>query len=88
MLSAVSNSIAGAMGSRFGHDAANTCEVRLSDTGELYWIERRGEQLVRHDTAPGTGFWRPYGPGSCLRYRSSGGCDLCTWFLAFTGRFT
>jgi putative cardiolipin synthase len=32
-------------------------EVHLSQTGELYWIERRGEQLVRHDTEPGTSFW-------------------------------
>ena len=36
---------------------ANSYEVRLSDNGKLYWIERRGEKLVRYDTEPGTGFW-------------------------------
>jgi putative cardiolipin synthase len=40
---------------------ANAYEVRLSDTGELYWIERRGEQLVRHDTEPGTSLWQRTG---------------------------
>jgi putative cardiolipin synthase len=40
---------------------ANAYAVRLSDTGELYWIERRGEQLVRHDTEPGTSFWQRAG---------------------------
>jgi putative cardiolipin synthase len=35
--------------------------VRLSDTGELFWIERRGGQLVRHDTEPGTSFWQRAG---------------------------
>jgi cardiolipin synthase C len=37
---------------------ANAYEVRLSDSGELYWLERQGEQLVRHDTEPGTSFWQ------------------------------
>lgn len=32
-------------------------EVRLSETGELYWLERRGEEFVRHDTEPGSTFW-------------------------------
>jgi putative cardiolipin synthase len=40
---------------------ANAYEVRLSDTGELFWIERRGEKLVRHDTEPGTNFWQRAG---------------------------
>jgi putative cardiolipin synthase len=40
---------------------ANAYEVRLSDGGELYWIERRGERLVRHDTEPGTSFWQRAG---------------------------
>jgi cardiolipin synthase C len=40
---------------------ANAYEVRLSETGELYWIERQGEQLVRHDTEPGTNFWQRAG---------------------------
>jgi putative cardiolipin synthase len=33
-------------------------EVRLSDEGELYWIERRGHERVRHDIEPGTSFWQ------------------------------
>jgi cardiolipin synthase C len=40
---------------------ANAYEVRLSDSGDLYWLERRGEQLVRHDTEPGTSFWQRAG---------------------------
>lgn len=36
-------------------------EVRLSDTGDLYWIERRGEEVVRHDTEPGTSYWQRTG---------------------------
>jgi putative cardiolipin synthase len=35
-----------------------TYEVRLADTGQLYWIERRGGESVRHDTEPGTSFWQ------------------------------
>ena len=36
---------------------ANSYEVRLSDTGELYWTERRGDELLRYDKEPGTSFW-------------------------------
>lgn len=36
-------------------------EVRLSDTGDLYWIERRGEKVVRHDSEPGTSYWQRTG---------------------------
>jgi len=32
----------------------NAYEVRLSDRGDLYWIERRGDRLIRHDVEPGT----------------------------------
>ena len=32
-------------------------EVRLSATGRLFWTERRGGQLIRHGTEPGTSFW-------------------------------
>jgi cardiolipin synthase C len=31
--------------------------VQLSDDGELYWLERRGDALIRHDTEPGTRWW-------------------------------
>jgi putative cardiolipin synthase len=33
-------------------------EVRLSEAGQLYWTERRGGQVLRHDTEPGTTFWQ------------------------------
>jgi putative cardiolipin synthase len=33
-------------------------EVRLSDAGQLYWIERREGEWVRHDTEPGSSFWQ------------------------------
>ena len=41
------------------HDSipANSYEVRLTDSGELYWIERRGDELVRHDKEPGSSWW-------------------------------
>ncbi|WP_442499641.1 phospholipase D family protein [Methylobacter sp. sgz302048] len=31
-------------------------EVRLSDKGDLYWLENREGMLVRHETEPGTNF--------------------------------
>ena len=37
---------------------ASAYEVRLSDTGQLYWIENREGEWVRHDTEPGTSFWQ------------------------------
>jgi putative cardiolipin synthase len=37
---------------------AQSYDVRLSDTGRLYWIERREGKEVRHDTEPGTAFWQ------------------------------
>jgi putative cardiolipin synthase len=33
-------------------------EVRLSEAGQLYWLERRASKVVRHDVEPGTGFWQ------------------------------
>jgi putative cardiolipin synthase len=36
---------------------ASSYEVRLSGAGNLYWIERRGDELERHDKEPGTGWW-------------------------------
>ncbi|MDB5823129.1 MAG: phospholipase D/Transphosphatidylase [Herminiimonas sp.] len=33
-------------------------EVQLSDTGQLYWVERRGRDVWRHDVEPGTCFWQ------------------------------
>jgi cardiolipin synthase C len=40
-----------------GRIPANAYEVRRTEDGELYWLERRGGQLLRHDVEPGTGFW-------------------------------
>jgi cardiolipin synthase C len=36
-------------------------EVRLSEAGELYWIESTAGRLVRHDTEPGTSAWQRLG---------------------------
>jgi putative cardiolipin synthase len=36
---------------------ANAYEVRLSETGQLCWIERRDGEVVRYDTEPGTSVW-------------------------------
>jgi putative cardiolipin synthase len=40
---------------------ANAYQVHLSDTGKLYWTEHRDGKLVRHDTEPGTSFWKRAG---------------------------
>jgi putative cardiolipin synthase len=37
---------------------STTYEVRLAETGELYWIEGRAGGSVRHDTDPGTSAWQ------------------------------
>ena len=37
---------------------ANSYEVRLSDNERPYWIEHRGNELMRYDTEPGTSFWQ------------------------------
>ncbi len=36
--------------------AADSYEVRLDGQGGVYWIERRGGQILRHDVEPGTTF--------------------------------
>jgi cardiolipin synthase C len=41
-----------------GRMPVNAYKVHLSDTGELYWTERRNGTLMRHDTEPGTTFWQ------------------------------
>src|SRR5205814_9413178 len=52
---ALANRMEVALSRRF---LASAYEVRLSDAGKLYWIERRDGGRVRHDTEPGTSFWR------------------------------
>jgi putative cardiolipin synthase len=41
-----------------GRFLASAYEVRLSDAGRLFWIERREGEWVRHDMEPGTSFWQ------------------------------
>ena len=36
----------------------NAYQVQLSGEGQLYWLEHRGEQLVRLDKEPGAVFWQ------------------------------
>lgn len=33
---------------------ANAYELRLSESGRVYWLERRGDEVHRHDFEPGT----------------------------------
>ena len=33
-------------------------EVRLDGQGSVIWIERRGEQVIRHETEPGTSWFK------------------------------
>ena len=36
-------------------------EVRLDEEGRLYWLERTGGQLTRHEQEPGTTVWKRAG---------------------------
>jgi putative cardiolipin synthase len=36
----------------------NAYEVRLSDSGKLYWLYRHGERVLATDTEPGTSLWQ------------------------------
>jgi putative cardiolipin synthase len=50
-----SPSLAASISSAFADGIpANAYEVRLSEAGELYWIERQGITELRHDVEPGT----------------------------------
>lgn len=40
---------------------ADSYEVRLSQSGDLYWLERRGNDIFQSDVEPGTGFWQRTG---------------------------
>lgn len=35
---------------------ANAYQVKLGSNGGLYWLERRGNRIIRHETEPGTTF--------------------------------
>ena len=37
---------------------ANSYEVRLSEAGQLYWIERRGSEQIRYHKSPNTSMWQ------------------------------
>ncbi|HEV3409632.1 MAG TPA: phospholipase D-like domain-containing protein [Chthoniobacterales bacterium] len=41
------------------HDSipASSYKLRLSESGDLYLTERRGDELVRYDKEPGTSWW-------------------------------
>jgi putative cardiolipin synthase len=39
----------------------NAYEVRLSESGKLYWLERRGTEVIRHDTEPNLGWLSRFG---------------------------
>lgn len=39
----------------------NAYEVRLSESGKLYWLERRGTEVIRHDTEPNLGWLARFG---------------------------
>ena len=36
-------------------------EVRLDETGKLFWIERAAGKTIRHDEEPGAGLWKRVG---------------------------
>jgi len=36
-------------------------EVQLDEAGGLIWLERHGDELIRHEVEPGIGFWRRAG---------------------------
>ncbi len=55
---ALANQIADAFTQRVPFSAY---EVRLTEDGSLYWLERRDGEVLRHDTEPGTGFWQRAG---------------------------
>lgn len=40
---------------------ANAYAVHLDEKGQLYWLERQGEQLIRHDSEPGAGPLKRFG---------------------------
>ena len=47
--------LAGRISSAFDHRIpVEAYEVRLSPERKLYWLERRGSRVVRHDVEPGT----------------------------------
>lgn len=56
--SALAQAIESAFDSRI---SAGAYEVRLSDDGQLYWIEQRRGEVVRYDTEPGINFWQRAG---------------------------
>ena len=54
-----SPSLAGQIDAVFrSHVPTSAYEARLTERGRLYWLERRGGQLLRHDREPGTSVWR------------------------------
>lgn len=42
---------------------ARAYEVRLDENGKLYWLERSGNTMLRHDREPGVSIWKRAGVG-------------------------
>ncbi|MBY6063687.1 phospholipase D family protein [Pseudidiomarina sediminum] len=56
--------LAATMSEAFHNDIRQQAyEVKLSETGELYWLERNGEELKRHDTEPGMSWFERFSVG-------------------------
>lgn len=39
----------------------NSYKVMLDDKGDLYWLEKRGDQEIYHSEEPNTGWWKSFG---------------------------
>jgi putative cardiolipin synthase len=38
--------------------SSNAYQVKIDKNGDIYWLEQKGEQTVRHNTEPGTTLWQ------------------------------
>nr|WP_307187503.1 phospholipase D family protein [Massilia yuzhufengensis] len=57
-----SPALAGQLDRTLGEDMPDTAyEVRLDKEGKLYWLERSGGKLLRHEQEPGTTIWKRAG---------------------------
>ncbi|HEX7061694.1 MAG TPA: phospholipase D family protein [Woeseiaceae bacterium] len=53
-----SSNLAGRLAQLFDEAIAEVAyRVELSEGGDLYWVEQRGGERIRHDTEPGTTAW-------------------------------
>jgi putative cardiolipin synthase len=57
-----SPTLAAALDTRLSQSTpAHAYQVRIEPDGKMVWIERTGQGVVRHDSEPGTGFWKRAG---------------------------